>query len=102
MELNLGSLTEVALLAAEKGVRTMRHVGKDAAKELSGPGRPGLDYHRASLQQASVLKSYCMFVAGLLIKSPASSSFRLKYYLGKACFLNLNDTDSCPIFGKWY
>ena len=99
-ELNPGSLTEAALLATEKGVRTMRHVGKDAVKELLGPGLPGLDPHVASLRQASVLKSCCRFVAGLLIKSSRSSSFELKYYLGKACFLNLNYTDSSPYFWK--
>lgn len=70
------------------------------SRNFFGPGWPGLDCHIVSVQQASVLKSYCTFVAGLLIKSPPSSSFRLKYYLGKACFLNLNDTDSCPYFWK--
>lgn len=49
MESNPGSLTEVVLLAAEKRVRTVRHVGKDAVKELFGPGWPGLDYHIASV-----------------------------------------------------
>lgn len=99
-ELNPGSLTEVALLATEKGVRTIRHVGKDAVKELLGPGLSGLDLHIASLRQASVLKSCCRFVADFLIKSSRSSSFGLKYYLGKACFLNLNYTDLSPYFWK--
>lgn len=96
-ELNWGSLTAVALPAAEKGKRTMRHVGKDV-RVLSGPGLPALDHHIDSVKQASVLKSCCLFVAGLLIKSSHSSSFGLKYYLGKACFLDLNYTDSSPYF----
>lgn len=75
-------------------------MGKDAVKVIWGPGMPGLDHHIASLEQASILKSHCTFIAGLLIKSSHSSSFGLKHYLGKACFLNLNYTDSSPYFWK--
>lgn len=81
-------------------MRTLRHVGKDAVKELFWARMAwfGLShsFHAASFRS----QVFCTFVAGLLIKSPPSSSFRLKYYLGKACFLNLNDTDSCPYFWK--